>query len=138
MSSLNRAQLIGNIGKIGEVKKTKETRGGAKPYINFSVATSEWSNGDDRTEWHNVVCYEKQAEFVNKYLDKGSLVLVEGRIKTRKWTDKSGKENYFTEIVAHSVKALGKKGANMPAFAKEQKPEEPYSGFDGDMDDIPF
>lgn len=100
--SLNKAMLIGNLGKDPEVRHTQDGR----PIVNFSVATSEsWKDKNtgekkEQTSWHNVVVFnEGLAGVAEKYLKKGSKVYVEGAIKTRKWTDKDGIDRYSTEIV---------------------------------------
>ncbi|SDK45312.1 single-stranded DNA-binding protein [Bradyrhizobium ottawaense] len=101
-SSLNKVELIGRLGKDPEVKNL--TNGSA--VANFSVATSEvWKDKrsgekQEKTEWHNIVVWnEKTIEFVEKYLAKGDLVRIEGKIQTRKWQDQDGKDRYSTEIV---------------------------------------
>ena len=100
--SINKAILIGNLGRDPEIRSTQD---GTK-IANFSVATSEnWrdrSTGErrERTEWHRVVIFdEKLTEIAEKYLRKGSKVYVEGQIQTRKWQDQSGQEKYTTEVV---------------------------------------
>ncbi len=100
--SVNKAILIGNLGRDPEIRSTQD---GTK-IANFSVATSEnrrdRSTGErrERTEWHRVVIFdEKLTEIAEKYLRKGSKVYVEGQIQTRKWQDQSGQEKYTTEVV---------------------------------------
>jgi len=101
-SSLNKVELIGRLGKDPEVKNLSN----GSAVANFSVATSEsWKDKrsgekQEKTEWHNIVVWnEKTIEFVEKYLNKGDLVRIEGKIQTRKWEDQDGKERYTTEIV---------------------------------------
>lgn len=122
MSSLNRVTLIGRLGKDPEVKDITSGK-----VATVSVATSEqWeSNGkqNEKTEWHRVVFYGKLAGVVEKYLQKGALVCVEGKISTRTWTDKAGGEKSITEIIAKELTMLSK---------VQQKPEEVRpSVFDG-------
>ncbi len=100
--SVNKAILIGNLGRDPEIRSTQD---GTK-IANFSVATSEsWrdrSTGErrERTEWHRVVIFdEKLTEIAEKYLRKGSKIYIEGQIQTRKWQDQSGQEKYTTEVV---------------------------------------
>lgn len=105
---INKAILIGNLGKDPELKYTP----GGQAVATFSLATTErWSdrNGQkqDRTEWHNIVVWGKQAELVNQYLKKGRSVYIEGRITTRSWDDRDGVKKYRTEIVATQVQFLG-------------------------------
>lgn len=158
MSSLNKAQLIGNLGAKPEVKYTPSGTAVAE----LRIATSERytdKSGEkvEKTEWHRVVVWDKLAENCAKYLDKGRSVYVEGKIQTRKWQDKEGTDRYTTEIVAHDVKFLGGGGEKQQggggessngSYAKKPpgKPpaqrashDEPQDDFGGGSDDeIPF
>jgi single-strand DNA-binding protein len=104
---VNKAILIGNLGKDPEVRYTQ----GGTAVCNFSLATTErQKKGDewvDHTEWHNIVVFGKSAENCQQYLKKGSTAYIEGRIQNRKWQDKEGKDRYTTEIVAQSIQFLG-------------------------------
>ncbi|SHG87265.1 single-stranded DNA-binding protein [Bradyrhizobium erythrophlei] len=100
--SLNMVQLIGNLGKDPEIRRTQ----GGKPIANLSIATSEsWRDKQtgerkEKTEWHRVVIFnEGLAGIAEKYLKKGSKVYVQGALQTRKWTDQSGVEKYSTEVI---------------------------------------
>src|SRR3954471_2615228 len=109
MGSLNKATLIGNLGKDPEVRAIPS---GAK-VANFSIATTESytdKNGQkvDKTEWHNIVMWRGLAEVAEKYLRKGSQVYIEGRLQTRSWDDQNGQKRYTTEIVADNMVMLGK------------------------------
>mgnify|MGYP000887000632 CR=1 FL=1 len=111
MASLNKVMLIGNLGKDPEVRYT--TSGQA--VATFSLATSEkfkTKSGDweERTEWHRVTLWGKQAEIASEYLAKGKTVYIEGRLQTRKWTDRDGNEKYTTEIVGDRMQMLGGRG----------------------------
>jgi single-strand DNA-binding protein len=112
MSSVNKVILIGNLGRDPEVRYA--TSGTA--IANVTIATSrQWkdkTSGEkqEETEWHRVVFYDRLAEIAGEYLTKGKSVYVEGRLKTRKWTDKDGVEKYTTEIVADQMQMLGGKG----------------------------
>ena len=109
MASINTVILIGNLGRDPEVRYTPS----GAAVCNVSVATTRnWkdkSSGDkvEETEWHRVVFYDRLAEIAGEYLKKGRPVYVEGRLKTRKWQDKDGKDNYTTEIVAEQMQLLG-------------------------------
>jgi len=109
MASVNKVILIGNLGRDPEVRYTPN----GAAVCNVSVATTRnWkdkSSGDkvEETEWHRVVFYDRLAEIAGEYLKKGRPVYVEGRLKTRKWQDKDGKETYTTEIVAEQMQLLG-------------------------------
>ena len=106
-STLNKVELIGRLGKDPEIKNLNN---GA--VANFSVATSDvWKDRDgekqEKTEWHNIVVWnEKTIEFIEKYLKKGDLVRIEGKIQTRKWKDQDDKERYTTEIVIPKFAAM--------------------------------
>jgi single-strand DNA-binding protein len=109
MASINKVILIGNLGRDPEVRYTPS----GAAVCNVSVATTRnWkdkASGDkvEETEWHRVVFYDRLAEIAGEYLRKGRPVYVEGRLKTRKWQDKDGKDNYTTEIVAEQMQLLG-------------------------------
>jgi single-strand DNA-binding protein len=108
MASVNKVILIGNLGKDPEVRFTP----GGQAVANFSVATSDnWTDKSgqkqERTEWHRIVVWGKQAELCGEYLKKGRQVYIEGRLQTREWTDKEGRKNYTTEVVANAVTFLG-------------------------------
>lgn len=105
---VNKVILVGNLGKDPQTRSTPN----GQEVATLTVATSEKFKGKDgelqeRTEWHTVVVWGKQAESCGKYLSKGRQVYVEGRLATRKWTDKEGVEKYTTEVVAENVKFLG-------------------------------
>lgn len=105
---VNKVILVGNLGKDPQTRSTPN----GQEVATLTVATSEKFKGKDgelqeRTEWHTVVVWGKQAESCGKYLSKGRQVYVEGRLATRKWTDKEGAERYSTEVVAETVKFLG-------------------------------
>ena len=109
MASVNKVILIGNLGRDPETRYSPD--GGA--ITNVSIATSyTWkdkTSGEkkEETEWHRVVFFNRLAEIAGEYLKKGRPVYVEGRLRTRKWTDKEGVEKYTTEIVAEEMKMLG-------------------------------
>jgi single-strand DNA-binding protein len=110
--SLNRVQLIGNLGKDPEIKYTPQGTAVAKITIatneRFKDKAGEWQ---DRTEWHNVVLWQRLAEIAGEYLKKGGKVYVEGRLQTRSWDDKtSGQKKYMTEVVASDLILLGGRG----------------------------
>lgn len=109
---INKVILIGNLGADPEVRFTPS----GQAVANFRIATSEsWtdkSSGQkqERTEWHRIVVWGKLAELCGEYLKKGRQCYVEGRLQTREWTDKEGKKNYTTEVVAQTVQFLGSGG----------------------------
>lgn len=130
--SLNKVILVGNLGADPEIRQASNTA-----VCNLRVATNEREQKDggwvDRTEWHRVVCFGKTAENCEKYLKKGRQVLVEGKIQTKKYTDKEGVERYSTEIVAHAVQFIGGASENKGSPAKAESPAPDF-----DDDDIPF
>ena len=163
MASVNKVILIGNLGRDPELRYN--ANGGA--WCTVAIATSRnWKNKDtgerqEETEWHRVVFNDRLAEIAGEYLKKGRPVYVEGRLKTRKWTDKDGVEKYTTEIVATEMQLLGgreglggpggEEGGSeprptynrppvaAPASAQAQAaPAKVSSGMDDMDDDIPF
>lgn len=154
MASVNKVILVGNLGKDPEVRYAPS----GDAIANVTLATSEnWKdkNGEkqEKTEWHRVSFFGKTAEVVGQYLKKGSQVYVEGRIQTRKWTDKEGQERYTTEIVADKMQMLGGRSGSAsmdsgdsgesrrPAArpAPTSSPAKPAgASFDDLEDDIPF
>lgn len=108
MSSVNKVILIGNLGADPELRSTST----GTPVCEMRVATNEsWRDKQgeqqERTEWHRIVVWGRQAESVAKYLSKGRSVYVEGRLQTREWTDREGQRRFTTEIIASSVVFLG-------------------------------
>jgi single-strand DNA-binding protein len=150
MAGVNRVILIGNLGKDPEIRSLE---GGVK-VANFSLATTETykgKNGEkvDSTEWHNIVLWRGLAEVAESYLKKGNTIFIEGKIKTRDWTDKDGNKRYTTEIVADNMVMLGGKRDqqgggeyNGPQRTEKAQPNE-TSDQPADLtadtgDDLPF
>jgi single-strand DNA-binding protein len=112
MASLNKVILIGNLGRDPEVRYTT----GGSPVANFTMATTEnWNDSatgekKERTEWHKIVVWGKQAEIAGEYLRKGKQVYVEGGLQTREWTDREGNKRYTTEVKAQRFLMLGRAG----------------------------
>ena len=112
MGTVNRVILVGNLGRDAEVRFTP----GGAAVSTLSLATTEvWndkSSGQrqERTEWHRVVLWGKQAETLNDYLKKGKQIYVEGRLQTRKWQDRDGNDKYTTEIRSDRIVLLGGRG----------------------------
>lgn len=126
MASVNKVILIGNLGDDPTVRYMPN----GDAVANISLATNErWKdkNGEpqEKTEWHRVVVYGKLAEIVAEYLKKGSQAYFEGRIQTRKWTDKHGVEKYTTEIIATQMVMLGSKSDGKPAGESRTSEERP-------------
>jgi len=164
MASVNKVILIGNLGRDPEVRYAPS----GSAICNVTIATSrQWKNKDsgerqEETEWHRVVFYDRLAEVAGEYLKKGRPVYVEGRLKTRKWTDKDGVEKYTTEIVADQMQLLGSRegggggggddsgggggyaprsappAGRAPAAPAGKAPAKSSTGFDDMDDDIPF
>jgi single-strand DNA-binding protein len=143
---LNKAQIIGRVGRDPEVRYL--TSGDA--VVNVSVATSErWKDKQtgevkEATEWHRVNFFGRLAEIAGEYIQQGTLIFVEGKIKTRKWTDKDGVERYSTEIMGETMKLLSSKQGTQPQRSSSEGYQKPQpkgskgSGFDDMDDDIPF
>jgi single-strand DNA-binding protein len=152
MASVNKVILIGNLGKDPETRYMPN----GEAVTNITLATTEtWKdkNGEkqEKTEWHRVTFYRKLAEIAGEYLKKGRPVYVEGRLETRKWTDKAGVERYTTEIIANDMKMLGSKpggttfdapdreeGGFASSTSSSRAPARSSGGFDDMDDDIPF
>jgi len=151
--SVNKVILIGNLGKDPEVKYTPSGTAVAK----FSLATNERykdkaGEWQDRTEWHNIVAWQKLAEIAGEYLKKGRSVYIEGRIRTHSWDDKtSGQKKYMTEIIANDLVLLGGRGeggegggrgrsaaAAAGTEAPSAPPENAAQGAEITDEDIPF
>lgn len=152
MASVNRVILLGHLGRDPE---TRYAQSGVA-ICNLSLATSrsrtDKASGEKReeTEWHRIVLYDRLAEIAGEYLRKGRPVYIEGRLQTRKWTDKEGVERYTTEIVAESLQLLGgrddgerpadaaatpARSTQRPQARRQPAPTDGGAPFD---DDIPF
>ena len=148
MASLNRVELIGNLGKDPELKYTPS----GQAVATFSLATTrKWKdkegNGQEDTQWHNIKCWGRQAEIAQQYLKKGRQIYVEGRLETRSYDDKDGNRKWFTEVVANNFLMLGSKrdegggGGDYPDAPPEpsanQSHPQPSTSMAQD-DDLPF
>jgi single-strand DNA-binding protein len=148
---VNKVILVGRLGRDPELRYTQ----GGQPVANFTVATNEsWTNRDgerqERTEWHRIVAWGKQAEFCGNYLSKGRQVYIEGRIQTREWEDAKGEKRRTTEIVAQTIQGLGPRGeagaesgprgeAGAESGLREEEPSaSPGAAPPSEEDDIPF
>ena len=148
---VNKVILVGNLGQKPEMRYTATQSAVA----NISIATTEsWKDKEsgvmrDKTEWHKVVYFGKLAEIVEKYLDKGSSVYIEGKLQTRKWQDKSGADRWTTEIVGNELTMLGSRssgsdssmGSNSQMGSSQSEspfPKDDDSGTGLTDDDIPF
>jgi single-strand DNA-binding protein len=125
MPSLNRVQLIGRLGKDPESRATPT----GKKVAHFSLAVSQrWKSGEgeskENTEWVNVEAWGRLGEVCQQYLHKGSLVFLEGRLKTDKYEDKSGETKYYTKVVALSMQMLDRKPEEEPVATVEEAPAE--------------
>jgi len=146
MGSVNKVILVGNLGRDAELRYTP----GGAAVASLNLATTEvWNDRNnqrqEKTEWHRVVLWGKQAESLQEYLTKGKQIYVEGRLQTRQWDDKDGNKRYTTEIKADRITLLGggsggrgaggtveRSGASM-AGGMDEPPMEPITD-----DDIPF
>lgn len=140
--SVNKVILIGNLGRDPEVRFTSN----GKAVARFPIATSEvWTDAEgsrqERTEWHNIVVWGKQAESCGQYLSKGRQVFIEGQVRTRSYDDKDGVKKYITEINAQRVQFLGGGGGGGGGASRggsgggERDEDFPPASSD---DDIPF
>jgi len=155
MSGINKVILVGHLGKDPEVRHLD----GGVTVASFPLATSETYNKDgkkiEQTEWHNIVMWRGLADIASKYLQKGKLVYIEGKLRTRSFEDKEGHKKYTTEIIADNFTILGRKsdfeghtenshqksdeengaGHGNHVIAKEDQPMNYDKGID---DDLPF
>jgi single-strand DNA-binding protein len=144
--SLNKVMLIGRLGRDPEVRYTQ----GGTAVANLRLATDDsWTDKktgekQEKTEWHTIVLWGRQAEIANEYLGKGRLIFVEGKLETRKWQDKSGNDRYSTEIRAMNFQMLdsGRDGGGGGGRKQDSGGPPPHSDTDlgpaPDEDDIPF
>lgn len=139
---INKVIIVGNLGQDPE---TRYVPSGAA-VTNFTVATNEsWKDKQtgeqkDRTEWHRVAMFGRLAEVAAEYLRKGSQVYIEGKLRTRKWQDRDGKDRYTTEIIADEMQMLGGRGGGSAPMSSESAPvsASPQPSADDFDDDIPF
>src|SRR5512136_690123 len=132
MSSLNKILLIGHLGRDPEIRSTPD----GTPVATFGLATSEnWTDKSggrqEHTEWHNIVAWNRLADLAKKYLTKGRQVYVEGRIRSREWTDRDGNKRRTTEIIATQMVLLGSRPQGADAGVQ---PMEPVSRPSADVD----
>ena len=140
MGSLNRATLIGNVGKAPEIRNLQS----ATKVATFSMATTEpaytTQNGQQveaRTEWHNVVAWAGLASIVERYLQQDTQVHVEGKIRYRTYDNQQGEKRYITEVVAENIVLLKKGGDNQQPVQPQQQAVPPTQQ-QGKDDDLPF
>ena len=147
MGSVNKVILVGNLGRDAELRYTP----GGAAVATLNLATTEvWNDKggqrQEKTEWHRVILWGKQAETLQEYLTKGKQIYVEGRLQTRQWDDKDGNKKYTTEIKADRVTLLssggggggrsvdrGDRGGHAPQAGGDEPPMDPITD-----DDIPF
>lgn len=146
--SVNKVILIGRCGKPVEVRTAGESK-----VATFTLATTEkykdskTGEWKENTEWHNIVCWRSTAELAEKYVQKGMLLYIEGKLRTRSWDDKDGNKRYVTEIIADGIQFLERKqdSQSAPASAPQQEkkkfdttPLPTTSADDAPDDDLPF
>ncbi len=151
--SVNKVILLGNVGKDPEIKATA----GGTVVATFSIATSErfkdkTGNWQDRTEWHNLVAYQRTAEIIRDYVKKGNKLYIEGRLQTSSWDDKTtGQKKYKTEIIVNDLSLLSGRGeggdggggssysrSNTASFDQRGSAEDYSQSTEITDDDIPF
>ena len=141
---VNKVILVGNLGQKPEMRYTATQTAVA----NLSIATTEsWKDKEsgenrDKTEWHRVVFFGNLAEIAEKYLDKGSSVYIEGKIQTRKWQDKEGKDRWTTEVLGNQLTMLGSRSSSESSTEPDNSSDTPFPEDDSGPgltdDDIPF
>ncbi len=164
MAAVNKVILIGNLGRDPEVRYAPSGSAIANVTLATTRSWKDKTSGEkvDETEWHRVVFYDRLAEIAGEYLKKGKQVYIEGRLKTRKWTDKDGVDKYTTEIIASEMTMLGSRegmggggGGDEGGYSSRERPAarpapgggsapaskpaaKSSTGFDDMDDDIPF
>ena len=143
-NGVNKVILIGNLGQKPEMRYTATNSAVA----NLSIATTEsWKDKEsgemrDKTEWHRVVFFGKPAETIERYLDKGSKIYVEGKLQTRKWQDKDGNDRWTTEVLGNQLTMLGSRGTSEQSSDTNNSSDAPFPEDDSGPgltdDDIPF
>ena len=163
--SLNKVMLIGNVGKDPEVRYLdgNNAGSGSAKVAQFTLATTERfrdRNGElrENTEWHNIVAWRNSADVAEKFVKKGTQLYIEGKLRSRSWTDQTGLKHYTTEVIVDSLQLLGKRNDNPAAAAQTAQADQPAraqayqrpapvpgpqqpSGVeveDGPTDDLPF
>jgi len=159
--SLNKAMLIGNVGKDPEVRYLEQNPQNQAKVATFTLATTERfrdRNGEIRenTEWHNIVCWRNNADVVERFVKRGTQIYVEGRLRTRSWDGQDGTKHYTTEIIADTIQLLGRRpddaapaagpgnaaagGPAAPAArpAAQPAPAQPVAAPAAPDDDLPF
>ena len=136
---VNKVILVGNLGRDPEVRSTPS----GQSVANFSLATTRrWKDRDgnrqEQTEWHQIVCWGRQAEVAGQYLTKGKQIYVEGRLQTRSWDDQqTGEKKYRTEVICDNFQMLGRRD-DAPGGGFQSEPSQPAPPSGGQDDDIPF
>jgi single-strand DNA-binding protein len=138
---VNKVILVGNLGRDPELRTTPS----GQPVANFSLATNRrWRDRDgnrqEQTEWHDIVCWGRQAEVAGQYLTKGKQIYVEGRLQTRSWEDRqSGEKRYRTEVICENFQMLGSRGGGgYEPGDQGRAPSAPAPAPTPEDDDIPF
>ena len=136
---VNKVILIGNVGADPDVKYLE----GGVAVARFSLATSEVYNNKNgervtQTEWHNIVLWRNLAQIAEKYVRKGMMLYIEGRIRTRSWDDQNGVKRYTTEIYGDNFQMLSRKQDNGEKPQDTSMPQAPDLGGNDDSDDLPF
>jgi len=144
MSGINKVILVGHLGKDPEVRHLD----GGVTVASYPLATSETFNRDgkrvEQTEWHNIVLWRGLAEVASKYLQKGKLVYIEGKLRTRSFEDREKVKKYVTEVVAENFTILGRKSdfESTPVvhnhISPKPHPEDEFTSTDSDEGNIPF
>ncbi len=145
---INKVILLGNLGKDPEVKKLENNVIAKFPLATHENYKDKSGNWQKLTEWHNIVLWGNQADRAEKILHKGSTIFLEGKLKTRKWTDSNGSDRYTTEIYASTFKSLDKKDSDTSTASYENQTSESspknnddhdlIEDIDAEIDDLPF
>ena len=140
MASVNKVILVGNLGRDPEVRYTSSGTAVANVTLATTDQWSDQASGErkERTEWHRLVIWGKQAEVAGEYLRKGKQIFVEGSLQTREWTDRENQKRYTTEIRVRNFQMLGRRDDAPAAEPAEAAPAVAEGGAGYDEDDVPF
>lgn len=121
MAGVNKVILVGHLGRDPELTYSQS----GKAVARLNLATTERWGGEDHTEWHRVVCFDRLAEICGEYLSKGRMIYIEGRLQTRSWDDPNGVKKYFTDVLASHMQMLGGASSGGAGGGGSRPPQPP-------------
>ncbi len=137
MAGINKVILIGNLGKDPEIVNFENAKKAAFPLATTETFKNKDGQKVEQTEWHNIVCWRGLADIAERFLQKGTQIFIEGRLRTRTWEDKDGNKRYTTEIVAENFMILGNRNSNNHNNDSSQQ-DSLNTLLEGEVNDLPF